>query len=71
VPDTLRAAKAVKTLIDARVEEGVREPARAHARQILAERWPAVIPAEVDTEIRRRLEILLPESVMVRGVELG
>lgn len=71
MPDALRAAKAVKTRVAARVEEGVGEVARAHARQILAEHWPVAIPAEVDADIRCRFEILLPESVMVQGGESG
>jgi trimethylamine--corrinoid protein Co-methyltransferase len=49
----------------------VREVARTRAREILAEHWPKVIPSEVDTDIRRRFEILLPESEMRRGEGVG
>jgi len=37
VPDALRAVKAVKMVIDARVEEGVRAPTRARP-------WPSTGP---------------------------
>ena len=42
----------------------IREAARDHARKVLAEHWPEVIPADLDDEIRRRFEILLPRQAM-------
>jgi trimethylamine---corrinoid protein Co-methyltransferase len=41
-----------------------RAAANARARQILAEHWPAVIGPELDRDIRRRFEILLPVQEM-------
>src|SRR3546814_10484441 len=34
------------------------------ARKVLAEHWPEVIPGDLDAEIRRRFEILLPPQAM-------
>lgn len=42
----------------------IREAARDQARKVLAEHWPEVIPADLDAEIRRRFEILLPRQSM-------
>jgi len=42
----------------------LREAARDQARKVLAEHWPAVIPAGLDDEIRRRFDILLPRQAM-------
>ena len=42
----------------------VREAARAHARRVLAEHWPEAIPSDLDAEIRRRFDILLPQRAM-------
>ncbi|HEY9549351.1 MAG TPA: trimethylamine methyltransferase family protein [Kiloniellaceae bacterium] len=42
----------------------IREAARAHARKVLAEHWPEVIPEGLDAEIRRRFDILLPRRAM-------
>ena len=42
----------------------IREAARDHARKVLAEHWPEVIPENLDAEIRRRFEILLPRQSM-------
>jgi trimethylamine--corrinoid protein Co-methyltransferase len=42
----------------------IREAARARARKVLAEHWPEVIPEDLDAEIRRRFEILLPRQAM-------
>ncbi len=42
----------------------LREAARERARQVLAEHWPAVIPPELDAELRRRFRILLPQGEM-------
>lgn len=48
-------------------ESGARalhEAAREHARRVLAEHWPEVIPADVDADLRRRFAILLPREDM-------
>lgn len=42
----------------------IREAARDHARKVLAEHWPQAIPEDLDLEIRRRFEILLPRQAM-------
>lgn len=42
----------------------LREAARAHARKVLAEHWPQVIPEDLDHDIRRRFDILLPRQSM-------
>src|SRR3546814_11527936 len=42
----------------------IREAARERARKVLAEHWPEVIPGDLDAEIRRRFEILLPPQAM-------
>ncbi|NIA68943.1 trimethylamine methyltransferase [Pelagibius litoralis] len=42
----------------------IREAAREQARKVLAEHWPQAIPADLDAEIRRRFEIVLPERAM-------
>jgi trimethylamine---corrinoid protein Co-methyltransferase len=42
----------------------IREAARDRARKVLAEHWPDVIPDDLDAEIRRRFEILLPRQAM-------
>ncbi|MPZ09351.1 MAG: trimethylamine methyltransferase [Kiloniellaceae bacterium] len=42
----------------------IREAARDHARKVLAEHWPEAIPADLDVEIRRRFDILLPRQAM-------
>ena len=42
----------------------IREAARERARKVLAEHWPQAIPADLDAEIRRRFDILLPEQAM-------
>ena len=42
----------------------IREAARERARQILAEHWPQVIPADMDRELRRRFRILLSARAM-------
>ncbi len=42
----------------------VREAARDYARKILTEHWPTVIPPEIDAEVRKQFNILLPESAM-------
>ncbi len=42
----------------------IREAARERARKVLAEHWPQAIPSDLDAEIRRRFEILLPERAM-------
>ena len=42
----------------------IREAARDHARKVLAEHWPEVIPDDLDAEIRRRFDILLPRQAM-------
>jgi trimethylamine--corrinoid protein Co-methyltransferase len=42
----------------------IREAARERAAQILAEHWPVVIPPDLDAELRRRFDILLPLDAM-------
>ena len=42
----------------------IRAAAKARAAEILDGHWPEVIPPEVDRELRRRFDILLPESEM-------
>jgi len=42
----------------------IREAARDHARKVLAEHWPEAIPQDLDAEIRRRFDILLPRQAM-------
>ena len=45
----------------------IREVAREKARQVLADHWPDVIPAEIDNDIRSRFEIRLPRESMRSG----
>ncbi len=42
----------------------MRDRARDKARKILAESWPQAIPPEIDDELRRRFNILLPREQM-------
>jgi trimethylamine--corrinoid protein Co-methyltransferase len=42
----------------------IREAARDHARRVLAEHWPEVIPEDLDNDIRRHFDILLPRRAM-------
>ena len=42
----------------------LRAVAVARAKQVLAEHWPEVIPAEQDRELRQQFRILLPEEEM-------
>jgi trimethylamine--corrinoid protein Co-methyltransferase len=42
----------------------IREAARETAGRILTEHWPEVIPADLDAELRRRFNILLPPEEM-------
>jgi trimethylamine--corrinoid protein Co-methyltransferase len=42
----------------------LREAARSAARSILAEHWPQAIAPDLDAELRRAFNILLPESEM-------
>ncbi|HXV23671.1 MAG TPA: trimethylamine methyltransferase family protein [Alphaproteobacteria bacterium] len=44
-----------------------RAAANARARAILAEHWPRPIPAELDRDLRRRFDILLPAEIMRPG----
>ena len=44
-----------------------RAAANARARAILAEHWPQPIPADVERELRRRYDILLPAEAMRPG----
>ncbi len=44
--------------------QDIREAARDRARKVLAEHWPEVIPDDLDAEIRRRFDILLPRRAM-------
>ena len=50
--------------IYAAIREDVYLAAKARAAEILDGHWPEVIPPEVDRELRRRFDILLPESEM-------
>jgi trimethylamine--corrinoid protein Co-methyltransferase len=45
----------------------MRERARRQARDILTTSFPTVIPAEVDAQLRREFNILLPREVMAAG----
>jgi trimethylamine--corrinoid protein Co-methyltransferase len=49
---------------EAKGARDIREAARAHARRVLAEHWPQVIPPELDADLRRHFRILLPETAM-------
>lgn len=42
----------------------IRAAAREHARRVLAEHWPAVIPPDLDADLRKRFDILLPATAM-------
>jgi trimethylamine---corrinoid protein Co-methyltransferase len=47
--------------------QDARAAANARARAILAEHWPQPIPDEIDRDLRRRYEILLPAEAMRPG----
>ncbi len=47
--------------------QDARAAANARARAILAEHWPRPIPPELDRDLRRRFEILLPAEEMGAG----
>ena len=49
---------------EARGSPDIREAPRARTREILAERWPQIIPPDVDAEIRRHFDIRLPLEEM-------
>ena len=49
---------------EAKGGQDIREAARDHARQVLAEHWPQVIEPELDAELRNRFNILLPAEQM-------
>ena len=42
----------------------IRETARAHAREILAEHWPSPFTPEMDAELRSRFDVRLPVEAM-------
>lgn len=44
--------------------QDAREVAKAYARKVLAEHFPAAIDAELDADIRKRFNILLPREAM-------
>ncbi|WP_343115672.1 trimethylamine methyltransferase family protein [Ostreiculturibacter nitratireducens] len=45
----------------------IRMVAKERARQVLSEHFPVVIPEEIDREIRRQFDILLPREAMRPG----
>jgi trimethylamine--corrinoid protein Co-methyltransferase len=47
--------------------QALHEAARDRARQVLAEHWPEPISADVDADLRRRFNILLPRAEMRPG----
>ncbi len=65
-PTPTQLAKALEKKGDGWETDGSldeRERARRKARRILQEHCPTPIPAEIDTAIRRKFDILLPQDL--------